>query len=540
MVNHDNAAYGQVSLELNRHIVNLLDSLSALAALADLPVAGLDQRQLLQKALAALMDNQDLERCSIFLLAEDGDELVNAAGLDWDDLLTGGAGPPSRGRDEAREQRRAPSRFRLGEGIIGQAAASGELAECRSIAADPRFKKPAQERRKGEAADGSLLCVPIRSEERVLGVLNVFYPEPAYFTIWHQRLLLLFCTMLGRLLINRELFAEMEQLVARRTDSLAKANSELRAEVQRRRQAEDEVAEQRRFLQMVIDGCAEPIMVIGHDYRLRWMNLAARELAADGRQQKFCYQLSHKRVTPCDSAEHPCPLRTVLSSGQATKVVHEHYDSAGQPRAVEILATPFPGPEGEPAGIIESCRDVTERVLTEAQLREKQEELHTKAYYDALTGLPNRLFFNLRLHHVLRQAAAAALLFIDLDGFKRINDEYGHLFADRLLQVVGKRLRQMVRQHDLVARFAGDEFVVLLEKLEHGPDDAGLVADKLLATLTRPVTLEHTEIRVGASIGVACFPADATDPEQLLEQADQAMFKAKKAGKNTWRRGAAG
>lgn len=537
MKSDESGAYGQVSLELNRHIVNLLDSLSALSSLADLPVAGIEQRELLQKALESLMENQDLERCSIFLLTEGGDELINAAGLDWDDLLQGGAGPPSHGEDERKRARRPPTRFRLGEGIIGQAAASGELTECRSTAADPRFKRPGTAQKEGPP-DGSLLCVPICSEQRVLGVLNVFYPAADYFTLWHQRLLLLFCTMLGRLLINRELFGEMEELVARRTRALSDTNAALRDEVERRREAEAELADQHRFLQTVIDGCAEPIMVIGSDYRILWMNRAAGELAREEGKQTFCYQISHRRETPCESAEHPCPLRMVMATGQATRVVHQHHDAAGEPRAVEILATPLPGPDGKPAGIIESCRDITERVLTEARLRKKQEELHLKAYHDELTGLPNRSFFSLRLHHALREknGEAAALLFIDLDGFKAINDRHGHLFADRLLQVVGKRLRRAVRQSDLVARFAGDEFVILLEKIEHGPDDATRVADKLLAALTRTITIDEVEVRVGASVGVAIFPTDAEEPEQLLERADVAMFRAKKDGKNCWRR----
>ncbi|ADH86319.1 diguanylate cyclase with PAS/PAC sensor [Desulfurivibrio alkaliphilus AHT 2] len=524
--------YGQVSRELNRHIVNLLDSLSALSALADLPVAGLDQRELLQQALEALMENQDLERCSIFLLEEESGELINAAGLDWEDLLRGDDTPELAG---APQQRRPPRRFRLGEGIIGQAAAAGELVECRSTATDPRFKQAPQTG--APEPDGSLLCLPIRSEEGILGVLNVFYPAPNYFTLWHQRLLRLFCTMLGRLLSNRELFDEMEMLVERRTRALQEANTGLQNEVQRRQQAEEELAGQHAFLQTVIDGCAEPIMVIAKDHRVLWMNRAARTITEDGRGQEFCYQVSHRRDTPCrPDDEHPCPLQMVLNTGEATRVVHEYCNAAGDPRAMEVLATPFLDAEDRLAGIIESGRDITERVLTESNLRRQQEELHAKAYYDPLTGLPNRQLFNLRLHHLTRRhEGEAALLFIDLDGFKAINDRHGHLFADQLLRVVGKRLRQAVRQKDMVARFAGDEFVVLLESLHNGPGDAEKVAEKLLAAMARPMNLEEQEVQIGASIGLALFPTDAADPEQLLEKADAAMFAAKKAGKHTWR-----
>lgn len=150
--------FADLSLELNRHIVNLLDSLSALSALAQLSIDALDEPALLKRALAALMSNQDMERCSIFLI--EGDELVCAAGLDWDEMLQGElAAADAAPRSAARYPRQA--------GLMGEAASSGQLVHCPSCAEDERFRRLG-----GLRVEGALLCVPITCEAQTLGVLN--------------------------------------------------------------------------------------------------------------------------------------------------------------------------------------------------------------------------------------------------------------------------------------------------------------------------------------------------------------------------------
>jgi len=376
------AQFGEISLEFNRHIVNLLDCLSALSDLAGLSINDLGEAELLKQALAALMSNQDMERCSIFLLGDgddgDGDMLTNLAGLDWDDMLRG-LGQSATQNVPLPPIRRASTPCRLGEGIMGEAAASGAIVHCRSCADDPRFTPFGTNAAPAIPIEGALLCVPISCEQQVLGVLNVFHPEPGFFNMWHERLLLLFCQGLGRLLLNHRYTHHLRQLVASRTREITLTNTALRAEARQREATQEDLADQRNFLQSVIDSAPEPIMVIGHDYRLIMANRPARENAPDQfaagelSGELLCHRISHHRDSPCDGSEHPCPLRLVLECGESTSVVHRHFNAAGEPRLVELLVSPLRDKYGQVIGIIESARDITERSAAEVALREARD-----------------------------------------------------------------------------------------------------------------------------------------------------------------------
>ncbi|MFN7087861.1 MAG: 7TM diverse intracellular signaling domain-containing protein [Burkholderiales bacterium] len=180
------------------------------------------------------------------------------------------------------------------------------------------------------------------------------------------------------------------------------------------------------------------------------------------------------------------------------------------------------------------------KALTAAntRLREKEQQLEHLAHHDSLTGLVNRTVLDDRIEHALARArrnrSCVALLMVDLDGFKPVNDAYGHAVGDQLLVAVAQRLRQCVRDTDTVARLGGDEFVILLEDVKY-PEDAVNVADKLIAAIGQPVPLGVATAQVSASIGIACSPQHATDAEELLGCADEAMYAAKSDGRNRWR-----
>jgi diguanylate cyclase (GGDEF)-like protein/PAS domain S-box-containing protein len=163
-------------------------------------------------------------------------------------------------------------------------------------------------------------------------------------------------------------------------------------------------------------------------------------------------------------------------------------------------------------------------------IKRQQANVDLLAYHDPLTGLPNRLLFTERLEHALsvlaRLNTQVALLFFDLDGFKDINDTLGHTVGDSLLQAVAGRMQSVLRDGDTVARFGGDEFVVLTESCE---SRAGLeqVAEKLIKAVSQPLQVDEQEIEVQTSVGVAVAPADATDSQTLIKAADQAMYRAK-------------
>ncbi|MFQ5512862.1 MAG: putative bifunctional diguanylate cyclase/phosphodiesterase [Myxococcota bacterium] len=188
------------------------------------------------------------------------------------------------------------------------------------------------------------------------------------------------------------------------------------------------------------------------------------------------------------------------------------------------------------------CRDISERKRTEEQIRRL-------AYYDTLTGLPNRRQFRKELERSVelarRHRRTKALLFMDLDGFKRINDGFGHTIGDRLLCDVADRFVRSVRLTDVVglpsddegevmlARLGGDEFTILLEEISEGPD-AAVVARRLLKVLEEPFVIEGNRLFLSASIGIAVYPSDGESAETLLKNADTAMYHAKKRGRGSY------
>ncbi len=176
-------------------------------------------------------------------------------------------------------------------------------------------------------------------------------------------------------------------------------------------------------------------------------------------------------------------------------------------------------------------RDITERKLTE-------EKIAHLAHFDFLTDLPNRVRLTNTLEHSLRLAKRnqnkVAVLFLDLDGFKQVNDTLGHNIGDQLLQQVAARLAGAIRDSDTVARVGGDEFNFVLDNIE-SCENAAMVAQKVLAALSEPFDLSGNICQVGGSIGIAMYPEDSEDVEGLIGQADEAMYQVKQSGKNAWR-----
>lgn len=178
-------------------------------------------------------------------------------------------------------------------------------------------------------------------------------------------------------------------------------------------------------------------------------------------------------------------------------------------------------------------------IFSDITLRKREEqELYDLATHDALTGLSNRSFFSERFRHAMVRAKRAgslvALLYLDLDDFKPVNDALGHKIGDKLLQTVARRLKRSVREEDTVARLGGDEFAVILEQLSK-PRDAAPTARKLLHALARPYTLDGHKARISASIGITVYPLDGRDVEILLKRADGAMYRAKTERRNDYR-----
>jgi diguanylate cyclase (GGDEF)-like protein/PAS domain S-box-containing protein len=209
---------------------------------------------------------------------------------------------------------------------------------------------------------------------------------------------------------------------------------------------------------------------------------------------------------------------------------YSYRDSKGNLHYLSVNGEPVYGAEGRFLGYRGTSRDITAR-------KQAEERIQYLATHDALTGLPNRVIFSELLNHAIgaarRKGNSLALLFVDLDRFKVINDTLGHQAGDCLLKGVAAQLKRCVRAADVVARLGGDEFVVLLEE-KADANAAQSVARKLLEALAQPIAVDGADCRVTASIGIAMFPEDGQDEGALMQAADIAMYHAKDEGKNNF------
>lgn len=203
----------------------------------------------------------------------------------------------------------------------------------------------------------------------------------------------------------------------------------------------------------------------------------------------------------------------------------------GEVYAAWLNVSAIPDGDGHDRGYVGIFTDITQRKLVE-------EHLKKMAHYDVLTGLPNRALFLDRLAQALlrarREGGRVAVMFLDLDKFKPINDSLGHDAGDEILREIGERLRRCVRESDTVSRLGGDEFTVILHRIEHD-SDAVRIAEKILEGMRRPFYPKNVECQVGVSIGISIYPEHGLDQETLMKKADCAMYLAKEEDGNSYR-----
>lgn len=220
------------------------------------------------------------------------------------------------------------------------------------------------------------------------------------------------------------------------------------------------------------------------------------------------------------------PLRLGQESVVIFEAMHRRKDGSSYP--VEVRAQM--SHSEVPAVFMVNAHDITERKKTE-------ERLHFLANYDSLTGLANRSLLMDRLSHCLENArrarAVCALFFMDLDGFKAVNDNLGHDAGDQLLKVVATRLQQTLRKSDTIVRLGGDEFIILVQNLK-STQDIGPLAEKVINKIAEPFRLQGQQVAVTTSLGITVFPTRNDDVNSLLRKSDSAMYQAKRTGKNKW------
>lgn len=221
-------------------------------------------------------------------------------------------------------------------------------------------------------------------------------------------------------------------------------------------------------------------------------------------------------------------LKKVVADQSIYRGKFAHRFASAQGERFEYVLAPVMDEHRHAEATVCIFRDVTEQALAE-------EKIWHNAHHDLLTGLPNRSLFLDRLEqevkHAKRSSLPLALLFIDLDGFKEVNDSLGHEAGDRLLCSVAERLKTCVREEDTIARLGGDEFTVILTGVEQRKD-VEVMAQRIIDAVAMPFHVAKQLVQVSASIGGAFYPHDASSPDALLKAADQAMYKAKKPGSN--------
>lgn len=291
-------------------------------------------------------------------------------------------------------------------------------------------------------------------------------------------------------------------------------------------------AQSRAHAETALAALPNAVLVCDLQERVLLLNAAAARLAgwqqddATGRALGDVLAL----VETGSGTQVPSRLQQALRTGKVAAAAERWLlGRDGTRRVVAESAAPLHDCHGQVSGAVLMLQDVTE---SQAQAQ----TLAHQAQHDALTGLPNRVLLQDRLSQALAQVDRGyrgALLYLDLDRFKPINDSLGHPVGDRVLQEVAARLRRCVRQDDTVSRQGGDEFVLLLVRLAD-PRDAARVADKLIQAIEQPIHVDGHELQVSASIGIALFPQDGADTRELARQADAALYHAKRGGRGRY------
>ncbi len=296
-----------------------------------------------------------------------------------------------------------------------------------------------------------------------------------------------------------------------------------------------EIKKEKMLMQAILEEFPDPIMVVDLDKNVLFANnlIKKGEYWQDENSIK-CHKALYGYDFPCSSLGFGCDSEIVLKNGNNTTNFHENIDKNGKQIYSSIKTVPIKDENQNIYALLKVVQDKTDEMNREKELRHL-------ANYDTLTSLPNRILLLDRMDQAIcrsrRSKVNFALLFIDLDEFKEINDIYGHFAGDKLLKMVSHRMKSSIRKIDTIARFGGDEFVIILEDI---PDVQSVVsiANGILSKFKTNFKLdEGIEANISCSIGIEIYSAQKGDKskETLLQNADAAMYEAKKAGKNRFK-----
>ncbi len=289
-----------------------------------------------------------------------------------------------------------------------------------------------------------------------------------------------------------------------------------------------------KHLDSMLNSMSDPVLLICNDFNVKIMNKEAQNsinpaAIADASSPK-CYEVLCGKKEPCSVTNHPCPLSMVNKSKQRESIIHKKVTSNGAFEYIEFSANPLFDEDKNIIGIIESSHNITHHIESVEHLAKENQILDYKANHDTLTKVPNRYYFRSYLNNLIKQDEGFALLFVDIDDFKVINDVYGHDAGDAVLKEFTKRVKRTLRSADMLARLGGDEFTIILHNILTR-EVAIHLTTKILEALKKPLAVNNTQINMACSIGITLSRGE-NSYTTLLKKADLAMYQAKQLGKN--------
>ncbi|MEO8156852.1 MAG: diguanylate cyclase [Betaproteobacteria bacterium] len=321
----------------------------------------------------------------------------------------------------------------------------------------------------------------------------------------------------GRRILVQDTFASVSEIIEGKTDSVV-----INAGASDRQPGESVTA----FVKLAFgDANARRFVILGLSQPLQSVLHETRNLGINTLQMVLGFSILAILLSAIVSRAMTGPLNMMVQA--ANRFSDDHV----------TIALPLERKD-ELGQLARSLNDMQAQIKTHlSELYESKRDVDHLARHDALTGLANRLMFHDRLEHAIansqRSGKKVALIYIDLDGFKEINDSGGHALGDKVLTAVSAQLKKSVREIDTVARLGGDEFIILIGAIDN-PDQVGLIAQKLLEGFRVPMNIDGRSLPVGISIGISVFPRDGANATELLDKADLAMYRSKKQGGNTY------
>lgn len=456
---------------LNEVIERQTGTLKRLLLVSQEITATTDLKRLYRKVVGLAKELLDFDYSTLMILSEDRTRLVIEKSLGFPEPLNGA--------------------YYLveGQGLSSHVFKQRRPGTVIDFATETRFEIPALVK---ERSITSAVCVPMMLEEQVFGVL------------------------IGHTHARREFTDEEVSLYQNIANQAAVAIQNSLHLVALR--------ENEQYLKTIMNAVQTGILIIdAASHRVVEANPVAVNLIGVPKEEiigKVCHEFT------CPAHKGECPITDLGRSIDSSEGVLLRGDRGEIP----LLKTVVPVVLNGRRLLVESFVDITER-------KKMEEAIKYQASHDLLTDLPNRMLFmeslNRSLHQAGRQGAVLAVMFLDLDGFKSINDSLGHALGDQLLKEVASRLKLCTRKSDMVARIGGDEFIMMLADI-NDLVDAGTVASKVLSFFREPFIVEGHVLRVTASVGLSLYPGDGEDAETLLKRADIAMYYAKERGRNNY------